>query len=230
MSVWDVARAVRRQLVVLLVGLLATGWAALAVTHEEPVYWARVRAVLIAQGGSRNWLVQPGESAIPLAGLLERRMNAEVDTVPTNSPDVTIIDRGITHGTVVFLPDRGGQWAHNFTEPIVVLEAAGPDEASVHVQMDELVRRLRAELTTLQRDLLVSGSPRVGFSDATLEYTVQAAAGRPKVGAVGVALVGATLSVLACVSVERLRRSARNRDDATYPGAIMITAAPGGRV
>ncbi|WP_191682177.1 hypothetical protein [Janibacter melonis] len=230
MSVWDVARAVRRQVVVLLVALLATGWAALALTQEQPVYWARVRAVLVAQGGSPNWLAQPGESAIPLAGLLERRMNAEVDAVPTNSPDVTIIDRGITHGTVVFLPDRGGQWAHNFTEPIVVLEAAGPDEASVHEQMDSLISRLRGELTTLQRDLLTSRSPRVGFSDPTLDYQVQAAAGRPEVGAVGVALVGTVLAVLACVCVERIRGSARNRDAEPRPGAIMMTAAPGGRV
>ncbi|MCB5991427.1 hypothetical protein [Janibacter melonis] len=222
--------AARRQLVVLLVGLLVAGWAAHAVTQEQPVYWARVRAVLVADGALRNWLLQPGESAIPLAGLLERRMNAEVDAVPTNSPDITIIDRGITHGTVVFLPDRGGQWAHNFTEPIVVLEAAGPDETSVHEQMDGLIRRLRGELTTLQRDLLVPSSPRVGFSDSTLDYTVQAAAGRPKVAALGVLFVGGTLTLLACVCVERLRRSARNRDDATYPGAIMITAAPGGRV
>lgn len=229
MSMWDVARSVRRQLVVLLVGLLATGWAAHAITQEQPVYWARVRAVLVAQGGSRNWLVQPGESAIPLAGLLERRMNAEVDAVPTNSPDVTIVDRGITDGTVVFLPDQGGQWAHNFTEPIVVLEAAGPDAASVHERMDGLVRRLRAELTTLQRDLLVPTSPRVGFSDSTLDYSVQVAAGRPAVGGLGVLLVGATLSVLACVCAERLRRSARNRDGAPHAGAIMRSAAHGGR-
>ena len=182
MGAWDVAVAARRQLVVLLVGLLVAGWAAHAVTQEQPVYWARVRAVLVADGALRNWLLQPGESAIPLAGLLERRMNAEVDAVPTNSPDITII----------------------------VLEAAGPDETSVHEQMDGLIRRLRGELTTLQRDLLVASSPRVGFSDSTLEYTVQAAAGRPKVAALGVLFVGGTLTLLACVCVERLRGSAGN--------------------
>ena len=119
MTFWDLFALWRRQWIatsLCLLAVLGGGWYLDRSVSE--VYWAST-SVVIRPPYLRGHLAPLGRDAIPLAGVVEKRHNAVNHAPPAVSPDVSIVDRGIYDGWVANVPDYGGQWANNFTNPVI---------------------------------------------------------------------------------------------------------------
>lgn len=206
MSIWDVLTAARRAWWVMVIGVGVTMLFGVLVTHANGVYWASVKAVLVPVTTDVNRIAQPGDTLIPLAGVLERRMNEGTEVVPATASDVTIIDQGIYDGSTVRIPDTGGQWAHNFTEPALVIQAAASSEKGVAQRMSALLQRLEHQLDDLQNAAGVAPANRVTIEPSTLQYSVQLARGHSGRAAAVTIGLGIGLTTGAAVAVDRVRR------------------------
>src|SRR3954465_12842622 len=116
MTAWLLLAAVRRQWRVALLGLLLTflalGWA----ITVRGVYYSQVYVVLLAPVSAEqpNAYQSIGRSLVGAAGIVVPQVDPDaLDPAPV-SPDITIVDRGITQGYRVRIPTLGGQWTFNF--------------------------------------------------------------------------------------------------------------------
>jgi len=137
-----------------LVGILLTAGVAERVRSTPGVYWSEVRVVLLAPPSqtNQNTLQTSSSSLIALAGVLARNVGS---STPVNavSDSVTLVGEGVRHGYRVRLPDSGGQWATNFDQQLVDVQAAGPTVADVSKTMNDVLARISRELTSLQTSL-----------------------------------------------------------------------------
>ncbi len=119
--------------------------------NVQTVYWGSTSVVVVAPY-LKGYLTPLGGDVIPLAGVVEKLLNIDSNAPPAVSPDANIIDRGIYDGVVADLPDYGGQWAENYTNPIIVVQASASDPATVTQRIEEETARIDEILTTLQTD------------------------------------------------------------------------------
>lgn len=141
-----------------MVTLLCVAMGAFGVAQArtvQTVYWGSTSVVIVAPY-LKGYLTPLGSDVIPLAGVVEKLLNTDSDAPPAVSPDASIIDRGIYDGVVADVPDYGGQWAENYTNPIIVVQAAASDPATVTQRIKEETARIDEILTTIQAE---SGVP-----------------------------------------------------------------------
>jgi hypothetical protein len=159
MTAWLLLAAVRRQWRVALLGLLLTflalGWA----TTVRGVYYSQVYVVLLSpvSADQPNVYQSIGRSLVGAAGIVVRQVDpAALDPAPV-SPDVTIVDRGITQGYRVRIPNLGGQWTYNFERAELNVEAAGSSPEEVKRTLREVVTTIQ---TALEEDQVRAGASR----------------------------------------------------------------------
>ena len=145
MTVGDALGALRRRWPVLLLGLLLTLLACLAVSRTPGVYWSVARVNFLAPESAirPNQLAPDDDSTIAFAGIIQTEINGGVPPRGAVSPDVTLVDEGIYDGWSVRLPDTGGQWATNFADPCLLVQASGPSQGLVQSRMDDLIARIK---------------------------------------------------------------------------------------
>ncbi len=146
MTVEGLFRSVLTRWPVMLLGILLT-LAVCAVTWRAPgVYWASTKVYFLVPATAQqpNQIAPDNSAAIPLAGLIQTEINHGDPPRKATSPDVTLVDEGIYDGWSVFLPDTGGQWAHNFSEPSLIVQASGPSAEVVRSRMNGLIDQIFA--------------------------------------------------------------------------------------
>lgn len=150
--------------VVLPSGFLATAVAALIVVNNPGVYYSEVDVMFLAPASSRypNTLVTTSGSIVSTAGLVESRINGpDGGAVRPASSSATILGMGQMDGYSVRLPDNGGQWAPDFNEQLLTVQAAGPDPDVVNQVRDRLVAAIRQDLADLQDEAGVATVNRI---------------------------------------------------------------------
>lgn len=219
MTTYDVIAAARRRWYVLALCLMLAAGLAYTLKGRPGVYMMDVEAYFVAPPG-RTAANQPppppnigGSDAglISLAGLVERHVNAGVDVETPVSPDVTIVGLGVRHGTLVTLPNAGGQWNYNFTRPMLKVQAAGPTSAEVERLYSAVIEEIYTTLDRLQAEDGVPESRRVTLRLVPEQPTVSYQSGFPTRAAFVAEVLGLALSLLACVLVDRLILSRRAR-------------------
>lgn len=116
------------------------------------VYFSRVNVVfLLPQSGSHPNVLQANNSGlITLAGAVGKTVSDPATSVQVVSDSVTLPGEGITHGYAVRLPNSGGQWAANFDQPVLDIQAVGTTIDEVSTTVNTVVARIRAELSSMQ--------------------------------------------------------------------------------
>ena len=148
MTAWLILAAVRRRWRIGLAGMLVTilvmGWS----TTTTGTYYSQVYVVLLAPVSTEqpNTYQYIGRSLVAAAGLVVREVDPTATEPAPVSPEVTLVDRGITHGYRVRMPNSGGQWSFNFERPELDVEVAGSSPEEVRATMAEVVARIRRTL------------------------------------------------------------------------------------
>jgi hypothetical protein len=151
---WDVLSAMRRRWYVVLSGAVATMLAALWVTSLPGVYHAQLDVVFMWPQGHQhaNTFQYGSQSLIDTAGVVGAIVGGSASGAQPVSDTVTLVGEGITHGYSVRLPNAGGQWAINFTSPVLDVQASGSSPAEVQRTLATVVARINTVLHEQQAD------------------------------------------------------------------------------
>jgi hypothetical protein len=132
---------------------LVAGW---AVTRVDGVYWSEVRVLFLAPRSAinPNALMTSSDSLISTAGVVGKMVDPNVESVVSDS--VTLTGEGTRRGFSVRLPNSGGQWATNFDQPALDVQAVGSTAVEVTSTMRSVLRWIRSALRDIQRHARVS--------------------------------------------------------------------------
>jgi hypothetical protein len=212
--------------IVLLIGLIATVTGSYVAVKAKGVYWSRGQVRFIAPTSEEfpNGLQISPSSTVMTAGAV-RRIVDDRDPPRTVSQDVTIVGEGIKQGWSVTLPNTGGQWASNFTNPYLDVQAVGPTPEYVTATMNRLINEISAALASLQARSSVDSVNLISTQVSPLGgpplYFQRGS--RPRAGLAALAL-GIGLTSCAVAWARRLTR--RRRDtvvaDSTAPELVAV--------
>jgi hypothetical protein len=197
--------------VVVLTGLLATVLGSYVAVKAKGVYWSRVQVRFIAPTSEDypNGLQISPSSTVMTAGAV-RRIVDDSDKPRTVSQDVILSGLGIRNGWSVNLPNTGGQWANNFTNPYLDVQAVGPTADGVEATISRVILDINAALAKLQTQAAVA--------DANLIHTQLSPPGNPPLyfqrGSrirAGLAALGLGLGITWFVTAATVRWSRRRR-------------------
>lgn len=208
MTLWDFLDSVKRGWVVLLLGLtLTSGWVVL-LGNVDGVYQSQMRLVFALppgqQTGKNSITIGPTNNRlISFAIVVATKIDGGHSMRHATSPDVALVDEGIYDGWAVYVPDYGGQWASNMTEPTLILQATGPTPTAVSATMVGLIDQVEREMDTLQAD--VAPQSRISYVASPASITVQYVQGRSTMARLVAAVLGVSLSLVAALLSAHLR-------------------------
>lgn len=213
MTLSRAAVVVRRRWWVVLLGIALTAGAGVYVQRAPGVYYQQVNVVFLwpqPPQNQENSFQYGSSSLIRTAGVVARAVGgrAEASTV---SETATLAGKGVRHGWSVRLPNSGGQWAFDFEQPVLSVEAVGttPEEAAATTA--GVVGRINGELAALQRSERVQASLMIRTRLSPPTPVLQYAGGNRPRALLMSQLVGLILTLTAARLVDgRLRRRRRS--------------------
>ena len=206
MSIWDLRDSVRRCWPVLLVLIALAATVAWQVYERPGAYWASTKVVLTAPGEAGDDFVSGTNRAVLLAGVIDASINEGRSLDRLTSPDVSIIDQQIYDGWVVSQPNYGGQWADDYREATLLVQASGPTERDVESRLSVLVGEIRTTLIGLQDEVGAPEAARVVATVTPADTQTYYAVGRNKIAAVGVAAIGCVIALGVTHALDRVRQ------------------------
>lgn len=206
MTTNDLCGILRRRWYVVVLGIALLAGALHVVASRPSVYSSQVDVVFLAPKSARypNVIEQTSASLIAIAGLIEREVNKGVDVPATASAAVTLAGEGVRDGHAISLPNTGGQWASDFSRPVLDVQVVGPSEAVVRERLASLVNTVERRLAALQAADRIPQINRVTASSAPASATVFRLDGNRKKAAAAALLLGAGLISIGTVSADRL--------------------------
>ena len=229
MTTADFFAVIRRRWYVVVIGAVGVLVVAGLMASRSGVYTSRVDVVLIpttASEDSDGTLISSSTDLIALAGLVERRVNAGVDTGAATNQDVPLAGTGIRSRTLIKLPNEGGQWNYNFSSPSLVVQTVGASEREAIRRRTDAVGTINQMLADVQAEEDVRPDQRVTSRTLPESPTVAYVSGRPKIAALGTAMIGMILTAIGTVLFDRIRRPRRVKhdDDESVTSANAVSA------
>lgn len=208
MTVWGLLGACRRMWLLVLFGLALTAGVVLIISREPGVYSAQSNVALLAPPSTRypNPLSAGSGSLISTAGVVERDVNHGDAATATVSASITLIDEGVRDGTMVQLPNSGGQWAYNFARPVLYVQAVASTPDVVRQRMAELQASIQTTLDRLQDEAGVDAFNRITLQSSPAEVDIRYNKGDRHRAMAASTLLGLSLTIAAVVVVDRRRR------------------------
>ncbi|MGV1005757.1 MAG: hypothetical protein ACOYEV_13580 [Candidatus Nanopelagicales bacterium] len=157
MSVWDLLAVLRRQMGVVVIGLLITAVAMVWAVRPRGVYSSVTTVTLTIRSSDYhpNPIISNSRWLIDLTGVVATIMGSEAGRLRLSSQNVTLSGVGVLDGFWVRQHDSGWQWDHQFDRPELHIQVTGPTAAVVAGRMAELLERVDAVLIELQADVPV---------------------------------------------------------------------------
>ena len=207
MTVWDTVSAIRRRWYVLVLGILCTGLALLSLRFQEPVYYSRGTAYFLAPASEiyPNRLQTTSLDLVVTAGVVAKKINGTALTTKTASWQVTLVGRGIYDGTMIKLPDNGGQWSNSFDTQALDVQVAAPTPQEVRARQAVIFKRITDELKTIQDAARVPTVDRINIEVPATPIILQMTGERRRAQVMITALGGA-LTLLIIGMIERRSR------------------------
>jgi hypothetical protein len=146
-------------IVVFLIGFLATAAAGVHFSRTQVAYWSAVQVRFLAPYSTTNpnTLQVTTDSLVTLAGMVGRLVTDGDTNAQVVSDNVTLAGQGVRHGYSVRLPNDGGQWATNFDQPLLNVQAIGSTPQEVTRTVTSVVAHIQQKLSTVQRAQHVDG-------------------------------------------------------------------------
>lgn len=198
--------AVRRRWPVMILGMCLTLATCVAVWRAPGVYWASTRVYFLApvEDLPTNPFNADKNRPLTFVGLIQDEMNEGPPPARFADPNVTLVDEGIDDGWSVRLPDYGGQWASDFRDAVLIVQASGPSQDVVQTRMDRLIERIRQLVTDREDSAGVAPSARITFQMSPPDTAMHYSRGYRSRSIAVILALGLALSVAACEFTERV--------------------------
>lgn len=226
MTLWDTLFAFRRKWYIVLIGVACTALAFVAIGARPTVYFSRATVFFVAPASRENpnALQLRLNSLIVTAGVVAKRINGVEVATKVASMDATIVGRGIYDGTLVQLPDNGGQWSANYNSQALDVQVAAPTPELVRERQVMLVAKISETLEALQDELKVPPVDRITIESAPGAPPIDAMRGESRRARVMTLALGGLFTLVAVYASEVLgRRRARRAhpdSDAVARGSV----------
>jgi hypothetical protein len=162
MTAWDLFAIAVQRWVITVVCAVLTGLVVFSVLQARPVYFTQVRVVLLTPAlPESNSLGSTSASLVDLAGIVARKVQGVDPQALPVSYSVTLFDQGIRSGYAVIQPNLGGQWAYNFQDPVLDVQAVASSPELAQKQLQTALTAIQASLKAIQDDQGVSSADRV---------------------------------------------------------------------
>jgi hypothetical protein len=208
---------------IVLIGIIATGALTYRTARAPGVFWGQVNVVFVAPVSTLfpNSILTGSESLTITAGVVAKLVGSSVDGGHVASDSVTLYGEGIRHGYSVALPNSGGQYANNFDQPLLDVQAVGADAYEVISTMNRVVADIQATLAQVQKTANSDPSSFIRASpNPSTPQLYYVAGSRIRAVAASVILgLGITVTLAMAVSRADWRRKRRPGDDVEFgPG------------
>lgn len=151
-----------------VLGLWLTAVGCWHVVSTPATYWAQANVVILTPtppGGVNTFQVTQTD-AITMASVVQRELAGHAST-RVAADDVSIVGQGLREGSWIRLVNNGGQWANNFDQPVLDVQAVGRTRQDAAQQMTAalngveraLLRRQQAAGTAEERRYTATVSP-----------------------------------------------------------------------
>lgn len=216
MTLAQILRLLARRWLVLLIGALATVGLAAGALQVTGVYTARTEIQLLPPA---DWAVAGNsftESTATLVGFA-RAVEKTIGDSPTGqlfaSADTPLFGSGVRLGELVYVPNRGGQWAPRFSRPELIIDVVGPDSAYVSDRVIALTEEISDIIDERQDEFDVADDQRITWQalPATPEVSYVGPSRLRVLAGIGALGVGLSLAAAFLVDVLIRRRRAEPR-------------------
>ncbi len=139
---------------VVLVGVLVSGSVGVYLSRRPGVYWSQVQVLFVApkSAANPNGLSISSESLIDTAGMVAKIVGSSPRGPAVVSDTVTLVGEGVRHGYGVRLPNSGGQFATNFDQAALDVQAVGASPGEVSATLVSVIGRVVGTLSRLQAE------------------------------------------------------------------------------
>lgn len=153
-----------RRWYVVLAGILCTWTACSALMLTPGVYGAHMDVVFVVPGGvaSSNDFAF-AEPLINFAGVVERKVNDDQQSVRLSSPTAELYGLGVREGVSVALADSGGQWGSIFRSPIIRVQVVASSPEQVVSAVDGVVAKIAMTAKSIQDSSGVAEGKRISI-------------------------------------------------------------------
>ena len=222
MTVWDLFAACGRRWAIVLLGAALTVGTLFLIDREQGVYWAQTNLIFLAPTSSRfpNSLNATSESLINTASVVKRSVDLGEDYQATSSVNVTIVDDGVQDGTMVRLPNLGGQWAPNFAQAVLDIQAVGSASEVVEERMVSMKSTIENTLKQMQDSAEVGLENRISIQASPADIDVKYVHGNRSRAMAVALLLGVGLTLAAVIIIDRRFRRGRLRNDLSDSSAV----------
>lgn len=208
MTIWTLARAMRRQWPLVVAGVLLTlvglAWAA----RVPGVYYRQVRVVFLPPpaADSPNRYQQLSGTVVLTADRVARELGLDPKSPQPVSPLVSVVDQGIREGSIVRLPNTGGQWAYDYEDAVLDVQVAGSTPDQVVRTSNALVARIQQRMLDDQAAARVPLRLRILTTQSPPAPPVLYAKGSPARAFAAIGVLGLMGTVVAVVLLDRWSR------------------------
>lgn len=162
MTFRDVVRAMLRRWYV-SVGVLAIGAALTTALLGLPRLYTTKTVVIFTLSGASSFMPDNGtlnESVIDFASTVAKEVN-DPSSPQYASVDAPFYGAGVRQGTMVRVPNNGGQWTPtSFSSATIEIQIVSPDAAWVRAQQNAVLKQIKSR-TQQQQELTASSSGRI---------------------------------------------------------------------
>jgi hypothetical protein len=206
MTLGNVLRTLRTRWYVAAAGTLVTLVGVLVLSGRTGVYTTTADVQLIPpERMTGTGSPSPVVGLVALAGMVQREVGDDVHRTEPVSPDAPLAGLGVKSGTLITLPDSGGQWNHFFEVPALRVQTVAATAEEATRRRDDAIRSIEAKLLQIQAGDGVALPSRVTVRVVPkLAPVVHERGSVIRAGVAGVVL-GLLLTVVATVQVDRLR-------------------------
>lgn len=190
---------------VTLGGLILTAVGGLVLHSGAPVFETRVDVQLLApssfeQAGDNN----PANDLVAMAGLVERETRLSNERLAPAWPDAPLSGLGLAEGSMVVLPNEGGQFDFSFDVPVLRVKAVGPSAARAASLRDDRVADIEQTLARLQEADRIPPEDRITTRLIPPVPPVGEVSGHRDRALALFALLGLGLTAVAAAAVDRV--------------------------
>jgi hypothetical protein len=211
----ELVRTLLRRWYLTAAGALLTCAVLWVAVQQAPVYFSQVDVVLVPPAEARltNTLRDGPYLLAPLAGLVVADLNEGADVPVTATADTTLYGEGVEEGDRVRLRNRGTQWRPVYDTGVIDVQVVGADPDGVRQRVLDLVAGLDDVLVARQVDAAVPPDLRVTLESSPSAPVVQQVGPSRSRAAGSIAALGAVLTFLAVVALDRIvaRRTRTSR-------------------
>jgi hypothetical protein len=216
MTVEQVVRALARRWYIVAVGLACIAMMMVGAMGRAGVYTTQVDVVFLAPANpvGANILESSQDSLIYFAAIVATEVNEGKRAPRLSSATATLFGTGVRDGYSVALPNTGGQWANNFSRPVLDVQVVGPSAEKVRDVLAAVLGKIDTVAADHER---AAGAPPATWITTELAPATPAVSyvsGQPRRGAMAIGMLGFAATALAAVRLDRWR--------ARRPGAAVV--------